>query len=212
MAIKDCIKEARLQKGYSQEELGKMIGVAKQTIQKYENGIISNIPSDKVEALAKALGTTPIALMGWEEKSTTISLSHFSNIRPIETKKIPLLGKIACGKPTFAEEQFETFIDASADLQADFCLQTKGDSMINARIYDGDIVFIRQQQEVENGQIAAVIINDEATLKRVSYFPEKSMLILKPENPAYSDLVYIGDELENVHILGKAVAFQSLIK
>ena len=83
--------------------------------------------------------------------------------------------------------------------------------MIGARIYDGDIVFIRRQSSVDNGEIAAVIINDEATLKRVYFYPEESKLILSPENPRYAPLVYINAELDNIKILGKAVAFQSTV-
>ena len=81
--------------------------------------------------------------------------------------------------------------------------------MVGARIFDGDIVFIRSQSSVDNGEIAAVIINDEATLKRVYYYPNEEKLILNPENPKYAPLLFMGDELNSVKILGKAVAFQS---
>lgn len=84
--------------------------------------------------------------------------------------------------------------------------------MINARIYDGDIVFIRKQPIVENGEIAAVIVGDEATLKRVFFYPEKSKLVLNAENSKYEPLVYVGDELNQIRIIGKAVAFQSDVK
>ena len=84
--------------------------------------------------------------------------------------------------------------------------------MIGARIYDGDLVFIREQYTVDNGEIAAVIINDEATLKRVYYYPEEAKIILSPENPKYAPLVYINEELNSIKILGKAVAFQSIIR
>ena len=83
--------------------------------------------------------------------------------------------------------------------------------MIGARIHDGDIVFIRAQDSVDNGQIAAVIINDEATLKRVYYFPEESKLVLSPENPSFAPLVYVGEELNSIKIIGKAVAFHSRV-
>ena len=84
--------------------------------------------------------------------------------------------------------------------------------MFRARIYDGDIVFIRKQSMVDNGEIAAVVIDDEATLKRVNYYPEKNLLILKAENPDYEDLVYTGEQLDHIIILGKAVAFQSDVR
>ena len=86
--------------------------------------------------------------------------------------------------------------------------------MINARIQDGDIVFVRQQDTVENGDIAVVVVNDdnEALLKRFFYYADKSLLILRPENPAYEDQIYTGEELNQIHVLGKAIAFQSDVK
>ena len=83
--------------------------------------------------------------------------------------------------------------------------------MTGARIFDGDLVFIRAQDAVDNGEIAAVIINDEATLKRVYFYPEEGKLILSPENPRYAPLVYVKEELDSIKILGKAVAFQSAV-
>ena len=138
--------------------------------------------------------------------------NQFDNIFPIETKKFPLLGEIACGEPIYADEDKESYIEAGADIKADFCLKAKGDSMINARILDGDIVFIRKQPMVDNGEIAAVIIDDEATLKRVYYYPEKNKLVLNPGNPKYEPLVYVNEELNEIRILGKAVAFQSTVR
>ena len=123
-----------------------------------------------------------------------------------------MIGTTACGKPITANEEKELYVEAGAEIEADFCLRAKGDSMIRARIYDGDIVFIRKQSMVDNGEIAAVVIDDEATLKRVNYYPEKNLLILKAENPDYEDLVYTGEQLDHIIILGKAVAFQSDVR
>jgi repressor LexA len=111
------------------------------------------------------------------------------------------------GEPIFAEEQFESYVEAGANIRADFCLKVKGDSMINARICDGDIVFIRKQPDVNDGEIAAVLIGNEATLKRV--YKKKNEIILVAENPAYPPLVYKNEELNEIRILGKAIAFQS---
>lgn len=214
MAIRDCIKTARQRKGFSQEELGRIIGVAKQTIQKYENGIISNIPSDKIEAIAKALDTTPAYLMGWEEeqKNNDVDIFKFDNIMPIEKKRFPLLGNIACGEPIFADEEHDLYIEAGADIRADFCLRAKGQSMICIRIFDGDIVFIRKQDIVDNGEVAAVLIEDEVTLKRVYYDREANELSLVAENPTFKTMRFHGEELNQIKILGKAVAFQSNIR
>ena len=153
--------------------------------------------------------------MGWNEPNQKLDaekLKFFDNLFPIETKRFPLLGNIACGTPIFANEEKELYVEAGANIHADFCLKAKGDSMIGARIYDGDIVFIQQQDMVDDGEIAAVIIGDEATLKRVNYYSEKNLLILKAENSKYEDLIYTGEELNHIRILGKAVAFQSDIR
>ena len=120
-----------------------------------------------------------------------------------------MIGTISCGNPIYAEEDYETFVEASADINADFCVTAKGDSMINARIFDGDVVFIREQPDVENGEIAAVIIEDTVTLKRVYKYSNR--IELRPENPTHKVQNYEGEELENIRIIGKAVAFQSYI-
>lgn len=141
---------------------------------------------------------------------TTINTSDFDNVISLpETKEIPLLGTIACGEPILAEENIDDYVKIDKQIKADFALRCKGDSMINARINDGDIVYIHQQSDVENGEIAAVLIGDEATLKKIYKYPEKNMIILKPANPDYEDFIYIGDELESIRILGKAVGFYS---
>ena len=203
------LREMRKEKGLTLEMLAEKLGTSRQTIHRYENGTINNIPPEKVMMLANALETTPASLMGWENDSSEIL--GYGNILPITIKRLPILGEISCGKPVYAEEERENYVSADADLDADFCLKANGDSMVGARIFDGDIVFIRSQSSVDNGEIAAVIINDEATLKRVYFYPEEGKLILSPENPKYSPLVYIGEELNQINILGKAVAFQSRV-
>ncbi len=203
------IKEMRKKCGMTLEELASALGICKQTVHRYETGAISNIPKEKVEALAKTLGTTPSELLGWD---TGKSIFDYENIHPINTKKLPILGDIACGEPVYAEEEYGSFATVSDGIDADFCLRAHGDSMTGARIFDGDIVFIRSQNSVDNGEIAAVIIGDEATLKRVYYYPEENKLILSPENARYAPLFYTGDELDKIKIIGKAVSFHSLVR
>lgn len=156
-------------------------------------------------------------LMGYDVpmiKENSDSGTKFDNVFPIEIHKYPLLGEVACGEPIFMSEERENYGMSGSEIKADFCLKAKGDSMIGARIMDGDIVFIRQQPEVENGEIAAVVINHDskATLKRFYYYQERATLILKPENPAYEDLIFQNEELNEVHVIGKAIAFQSDVK
>lgn len=139
-----------------------------------------------------------------------------SNIIPLpKTRKIPLLGTIACGEPILATENVAEYVDMDADIHADFALRCKGDSMINARIFNGDIVYIRKQTSVENGEIAAVLIDameseSEATLKR--FFNEGDKIRLCAENPMYQDMQYHGEEMNRVRVIGKAVAFLSVVR
>lgn len=209
MSIGKRIKEIRISKNITQDELALKIGTTKQTIYKYENEIVTNIPSQKIELISNALNTTPDYLMGWSDKSTD-DLYSIPGINPIpKTYKRPRLGTIACGEPILAEENIETYDDIPDNIKCDFTLVCKGDSMINARINDGDIVYIKQQSQVDNGEIAAVLIDNEATLKRVYIYEDK--LVLQPENTKYPPFVYTKEEMNNIRILGKAVGFTSLI-
>ena len=200
--IPNKIKSLRRERKLTLEELARAIGTSKQTIHRYENGIITNIPRAKVEELAAALGTTPQELIGWSECGVVAQ----------DVKRVPMLGAIACGAPIFADEERGEYLAAASGIDADFCLVAHGDSMTGARIHDGDIVFIKAQDTVSDGEIAAVIIGDEATLKRVYYSIGEAKLVLSPENPAYAPMVFVGRELEEVKILGKAVGFQSRIR
>lgn len=205
MNIGNKIKYLRCQKGLTQEELALSANTTKQTIHKYETGIISNIPASKIKLIADKLDTTPAYLMGWETES-----SNFDNIIPLPNmNKIPLLGSIACGEPILAEENIECDIDIPENIAADFALRCKGDSMIDARILDGDIVYIKQQPTVNNGEIAAVLIGEEATLKKV--YLSGDTLTLLACNSTYEPFIYTGADLENIRIIGKAVGFTSKI-
>lgn len=209
MTIYERIKQLRIEKGLSQFELAKLVGYeGRSAISKVEKGQL-DISSRVLKKYADALGVSPAYLLFGEENKIDFG---FENVLPVEKKRFPLLGKIACGEPIFADEERESYVEAGTEIDADFCLKCKGDSMTGARIFDGDIVFIRRQDMVENGEVAAVVIDDEATLKRVFYDPEKGKMVLQAENPRFQPLVYVGDELNEIRILGKAVAFQSDVK
>ncbi|MDD3338418.1 MAG: S24 family peptidase [Lachnospiraceae bacterium] len=204
----------------SMDEFSKRCSLSKGYISMLENNtnprnnkpIAPTLPS--IQKIANGMNTDIDALLKMLDNNQEINLKeeqYISNIYSIELKRFPLLGEIACGVPKFANEDRESYVMAGTNIDADFCLKAKGDSMMNARILDGDIVFIKQQDIVENGEIAAVVVNNdnEATLKRFYYYQEKALMILKAENPAYEDLIYTAAELNQVHVLGKAVAFQS---
>ena len=122
------------------------------------------------------------------QKKDAENTKTFDNVFPISVKKFPLLGEIACGEPIFANEDRESYIMVGTDIDADFCLKAKGDSMIGARILDGDIVFIKKTDIVDNSEIAAVAVDDEVLLKRFEYSKEENILALHSENPRYSDI------------------------
>lgn len=203
------IKKRREELGMTKVRLAELVGYDRSMITKIEQGKV-DLTQSKIAALAQALQTTTIKLMGENEE---IGLPE--NILPIsKTKKVPLLGTIACGEPILATENIEAYIDMDSDVHADFALRCQGDSMVNARIMDGDIVFIRKQDKVENGEIAAVLMDDcsesEATLKRVYISDDKIRLCA--ENPNYQDMIFFEEDMNKVRIIGKAIAFLSAVK
>ncbi len=207
--LSERLRILRKEKGLSLEQIADMIGTSRQTVHRYETGVIANIPHDRVVALARALGTTPSSLMGWdEEQSSTFNNISITNISATSQKRLPMLGNVACGEPIFASEEAGYYVKANTDISADFCLTAKGDSMINARIFDGDLLFVRKQEYVDDGEIAVVLIDDEATVKRIYFDRESGILTLMPENPTYKPMRYIGRELERVRILGKVILGQ----
>lgn len=203
------IKKRREELGMTKVRLAELVGYDRSMITKIEQGKV-DLTQSKIAALAQALQTTTIKLMGENEE---IELPE--NILPIpKTKKVPLLGTIACGEPILATENIEAYIDMDSDIHADFALRCQGDSMINARIMDGDIVFIRKQDMVDNGEIAAVLMDDcsesQATLKRVYVSDDKIRLCA--ENPNYQDMIFFENDMNKVRIIGKAIAFLSTVK
>ena len=194
------IRTMRKSRDMTQAYLGKLLNVAPSTVGMWEAG--KNEPDlETIEALADVFNVPISALTG-------PSPSLPSGLLPIQTRRIPLLGDIACGTPTEPSQEFEAYVTAGTDVRADFALRAHGDSMIGARIMDGDIVFIRSQPTVDDGEIAAVLIDGETTLKRVRHV--SGQLLLLPENQAYAPI--IASAGQDVRILGKAIAFQSDVR
>ena len=212
--FKDRLQKEMSLRGMRAADLARDTGLSKARISQYTNGIYE--PKQKALCqIAKALHVNELWLMGNDvpmEQNPMFATPDVPGIFPLESRRFPMLGEIACGKPMMAYEDLESYVISGTDLHADFCLRARGDSMIGARIMDGDIVFIRSADMVSNGEIAAVVIDNEATLKRVYYYPEEQKLILTPENPKYPPLVYIGNQLAEIRILGQAIAFQSDIR
>ena len=206
MELYQRIRALREERGMSQEALARAAGYTdRSSIAKIEKGQVS-LSAAKIDLLAKALGVTPGYLTGWGGELP-------GNVIPLPAvRRVPLIGTIACGKPILAVENGAETVALPDFIHADFALRCQGDSMINARIFDGDVVYIRAQPQVENGQIAAVRIGEEATLKRVYYAPGNQRVVLRACNPLYPDLDYSGPALEQIEILGLAVGFFSAVR
>ena len=158
---------------------------------------------EKLTILGLTLDVSEAWLMGYEvprERTSDDTPSGFITMPSMSA--VPLVGRIACGDPITAEENLDGYVSTPDSWGASFALMCRGDSMA-PRIQDGDLVAIKKQSTVENGQIAAVRIGDEATLKRV--YLSEGRLILQPENPAYEPIVLIGDEISSARIEGLAV-------
>lgn len=201
------LKEIRESIGLNQKDFAEMFGVNHTTYCRYESGDIKNMPNDFIQNVSGKFDINPAWIMGFpKEEKYRIPLDT-----PKKPKRVPLIGTIAAGIPILAQQNIEDYEFVPEDLRVDFCLRVKGDSMINARILDGDIVFIRKQPEVESGEIAVVMIDDEeATLKRV--YKSDGTVILRAENPNYPDRVFNKKDRRKITILGKAIKFTSEVR
>lgn len=197
-ALSEVMKKRRKELGLTLAQVADLVGVTEATAQRWESGNIKSVRHDKITLLADALKVSPADLMGWEIKS-----SFPKNAQPMpEMRQIPRIGRIACGEPITAEENIEGYDETPAGWHADFSLLCVGDSM-SPKIEDGDVVAIRCQPQVNNGEIAAVRIGDEATLKMV--FIHQDYIELRPVNPTYPSIIRRLDEMEEIRIEGKAV-------
>lgn len=217
MELGVLIREYREAHALSQRQFADLCGLSNGYISILEKGINPNTGKPvtptlpQLKKLAEGMRLTTMELLNTiDDMPVDFFVDNLGIIPLPETRQIPLLGLIACGAPILAEEHIEEYVDMPKYINADFALTCKGDSMINARIFDGDIVYIRQQDTVDSGEIAAVLIDGEATLKRVQLFEDH--ISLEPENPQYRPMVYWGEEMNNIRILGKAVAFTSTLR
>lgn len=218
MKLGDLIVEYRTINKLSQRQFADKCGLSNGYISMLERGInpktqkpiTPTIP--QLKKLADGMVMTISEILERVDDMPIDLSGPGTNIIPFpEMNRVPLIGAIACGAPILAEEHIEDYVDMPRHVRADFALTCKGDSMINARIFDGDVVYIRQQDTVENGEIAAVLTEDgEATLKRIRLFDDH--IALEPENPLYKPLVYWGEEMNTIRIIGKAVAFTSTVR
>lgn len=206
--IPNLIKKRRQELNLTLEDIGKAVGVGKSTVKKWEDGSISNMKKDKILLLAKILNVNPLSLLN-DSGSDNYAINQFD--APPSTYKVPRLGRISCGAPIMSEQNYDGLDSVPDCINCDFTLLCEGDSMIGARINDGDLVYIKQQSTVENGQIAAILVDgSEKLLKRV--YLTSDTITLQAENPAYPPRVFVGEDMNRVSIIGRAVAFTALLK
>jgi len=200
--LSERLKQLRKQNSLTQKQFAEIFSIASGTIAMWETN--KRKPDfDTLTKIADHFNVSVDYLLGKEKK--TPDYSEVNNIISFDSfKQIPILGTIACGEPILAEENIEGYTNIEQDIHADFALRCKGDSM-SPKFLDGDIVLIRQQPTVENGQIAAVLIGTEATLKHVYLSPNDIMLTA--DNPQYSPMVYAGEDMNNIRILGLAIGY-----
>lgn len=202
------IETRRNQLGLTLDDVASQIGVAKSTVQRYEKGNIEKIKMPVIEAIARVLDVNPAWICG--KVSDMRSAPQMFGLSPLPSVvSVPRLGTIACGEPILAEQNIEGYDQIPDYIKCDFTLVCKGDSMTGARINDGDIVCIKQQPSVENGQIAAVLVDDEATLKR--FYFEDGTVTLMAANPAYPPKTFSGESVSKVRVLGLATHFISKV-
>ena len=221
MTLGELIKKYRIEHEISMDDFAQKSGISKAYVSLLEKNkhpktgkpIAPSIDSIKKAAIGMGMDFNILFSMidGNVDLSPDAELfASYSNIHPVGTQRFPVLGSVACGEPVYMAEERELYVDATVAVHADFVLIAKGDSMINARIHDGDIVFVHKQETVENGEIAVVAIDDEATLKR--FYRYADTIVLRAENPAYKEMEFGPEDHKDVRILGKAVAFQSDVK
>lgn len=204
------LKHSRLKAKKTLEQIGMLCGVHKTTVMRWEKGEIERIGLPTIQMLASYYGVDAAWLSGLDVPERNNSIPDGFQSLP-NTVKRPRLGAISCGDPIMSEENFDGYDDVPEHINCDFTLVCEGDSMIGARICDGDTVYIKQQPTVENGQIAAVLIDGtEKLLKRV-YITDDS-IVLQAENPAYPPRSFFKEDMNRVSIIGRAVGFYSNIK
>ena len=193
----DRMRILRSGRGLTQQAVAEALGVSRSAVAMWEkNEREPNL--ETLAALAKLLNVPMTALVEREERPLP------ENVRPARYRRIPLLGAIAAGEPIFAGEEHETYVDVGGSVQADFALEVQGESM--EPVYkDGDVVYIRSQSDVSDGQVAAVVIDDSATLKRVYHLPIGVQLM--PINPAFAPMLFTPENSDSVRILGLAVGY-----
>ena len=205
MELREILTKLKTENGLTTDQLSSRSGVPKGTLNKLLNGETKNPTGATLKKLADAMDC-PVELFYSPAEKLGCCIRNADDLMPVHRRALPLLGEIAAGAPIYADEDAE-LVYCDDSLGCDFALRIRGDSMIGARIHSGDLVFIRSQDDVDDGEIAAVVVDGEATLKRVYHIKNGVQLI--SENPRYAPMIFTLEECDSIRILGKAVGFQS---
>lgn len=200
MTVGERIKKLREMKAVSQTTLANALKISKQNLYKYENNIITNIPSDKIEAIANYLGTSPAYLMGWEERTE----SNINELPKTNICLIPVFDSVAAGFGVIAQDTIvdymPTYITCISEKEQYIWINVTGDSM-SPLIDDNSKILVKKQTSVDSGQIAVVLIDDEdAVVKKVIYGDD--WIELQSVNPYYPPRRFDGSDIQRIHILG----------
>lgn len=215
MPVSDFLKEYMLKNGYTKADISRMSNIPYTTIDGLFKKGDENTKLSTLKKLAELIGCTidDMAYNGDSEKITAeVPSAHpFPTVlQPAKYRKYKVLGNIACGSPIDAVQEEGEYLETDLNVHADYVLKCQGDSMINARIFDGDYVFIREQAEVENGEIAAVWMDNTVTLKRFYRYDE--YIELRAENPMFKPIIIHETDFDSIRVIGKAVACQFWVK
>ena len=206
MDVGEYIKTLRIKYGYSQEQLGAMVGVKRAAVQKWESGTVKNLKRETIKKLGEIFNVSPSSFID------DFSDTSLPGVMPLPRfVKKPRLGVISCGEPISTEENFDGYDDVPENVNCDFTLKCEGDSMIGARIHDGDIVYIKQQSTAEYGQIAAVLVDGCETLLKKIYINDDNV-VLQAANPEYPPITFYKEDMNRVSVIGVAVGFYSRIR
>ena len=213
MEFKDKLKMLRERNNQTLQDIATLVGVSKPTVQRWESGEIKNLGRDKIKALADALKTTPAYLMGWEDSPSPSDLEKIGAVPYHPTHKILVLGRISAGLPLYAEEHLEGYTYTSLNGESEyFGLRVTGDSMNAGRIMENDIVIVRVQPIVEDGEIAVVLVDDEdATIKRFYHKGNQVTLMPQSTNPENQPQIYNSKRIP-IKVIGKVVESQSFFE
>ena len=204
----DRLKRLRKEHGYTQESLAAVIGVERSSVGKYE-GKSGVIPSNDVLArIADLFGVSIDYLLERDDRKQILTSNEMlpANIVPIKRRKLPILGNVAAGEPIFADEEYEEFTAVDDDLDCDFCLRVQGDSM-EPVVFESDLVYVRQQDDVNDGEIGILLLDDEAVIKHIYHIPD-GVQVVSQNAAKYPPKTYTWPNYDTIRILGRAIAYR----